>query len=483
MGESYLMLKLFREESPEEQAVAAQQKPDADGKISFDYAGNKIHFISLGCPRNLVDSEVMLGILLKSGYEVAEALEDADYLVINTCGFLEASRKESMDTVRATLESRKKTAKLVVTGCMVQTHSEVMQKEFPGIDYLLGSGDVEGILKAVESTQKGKIVTSARSYLEVGEVPRQLSTPKHYAYLKIAEGCRKRCAYCVIPTIKGPLRSKAQEQVMKEFNTLLSQGVHEIILIAQDLGDYGKEKGSKNLAALIDLLKEMLAVKKDFWIRLLYLYPDEITDELIALIKSDPRICRYLDMPIQHINNTILKSMRRATSKEDIIATITKLRREMPDVVIRTSLIVGFPGETEEQFEELVSFVQEHPLDNIGVFQFSREPGSHAHDLPDQIPDEIKKARYEKLMKTQKKVLAKLSKKWIGKKLPVVVEGYHPETKLLMRGRHYGQCPEIDGQVLINDGRHVTAFGQTYTVEITDVSEYDLVGRVLKPAK
>lgn len=472
------MLKLFRE-GQQEPEQPQPLRTEANGKIAFDYAGNKIHFISLGCPRNLVDSEVMLGILLKSGYEVSPNLEEADYLVINTCGFLEASRKESMDTVQETLATRKQSAKLIVTGCMVQTHSDVMQAQFPGIDYLLGSGDVEGILKAVESTQKGKLVTTARSYLEVGEVPRQLSTPKHYAYLKIAEGCRKRCAYCVIPTIKGPLRSKAHEQVMKEFNMLLDQGVKEIILIAQDLGDYGKERGSKNLGALIDLIKDMLAVKKDFWLRLLYLYPDEITDELIALIKSDQRICRYLDMPIQHINNSMLKSMRRATSREDIIGTITKLRKEMPDVVIRTSLIVGFPGETEEQFEELVSFVQEHPLDNIGVFQFSREPGSHAHDLPDQIPETIKKKRYDKLMKTQKKVLTKLNLKWLGKKLPVVVEGYHPETKLLMRGRFYGQCPEIDGQVIINDGRKVTAFGQVYTLEVTDVSEYDLVGRIL----
>lgn len=472
------MLKLFRE-GQQEPEQPQPLRTEANGKIAFDYAGNKIHFISLGCPRNLVDSEVMLGILLKSGYEVSPNLEEADYLVINTCGFLEASRKESMDTVQETLATRKQSAKLIVTGCMVQTHSDVMQAQFPGIDYLLGSGDVEGILKAVESTQKGKLVTTARSYLEVGEVPRQLSTPKHYAYLKIAEGCRKRCAYCVIPTIKGPLRSKAHEQVMKEFNMLLDQGVKEIILIAQDLGDYGKERGSKNLGALIDLIKDMLAVKKDFWLRLLYLYPDEITDELIALIKSDQRICRYLDMPIQHINNSMLKSMRRATSREDIIGTITKLRKEMPDVVIRTSLIVGFPGETEEQFEELVSFVQEHPLDNIGVFQFSREPGSHAHDLPDQIPETIKKKRYDKLMKAQKKVLTKLNLKWLGKKLPVVVEGYHPETKLLMRGRFYGQCPEIDGQVIINDGRKVTAFGQVYTLEVTDVSEYDLVGRIL----
>lgn len=474
------MLKMFGKDKIHDQPIHSKTNPESDGTIAFDYAGNKIHFISLGCPRNLVDSEVMLGILLKAGYEVAPALEDADYLVINTCGFLEASRKESMDTVQETLAARKKTAKLIVTGCMVQTHSDDMQKRFPGIDYMLGSGDVEGILKAVQSTQKGQIVTSARSYLEVGEVPRQLSTPKHYAYLKIAEGCRKRCAYCVIPTIKGPLKSKSKEQILKEFNMLLEQGVHEIILIAQDLGDYGKDKGSRQLSALIDLIKSMLAINKDFWLRLLYLYPDEITDELIALIKSDKRICTYLDMPIQHINNGMLKSMRRATSREDIINTITKLRQEMPDVVIRTSLIVGFPGETEEQFEELASFIQTHPLDNIGIFKFSREPGSHAYDLPDQIPEEIKNKRYHKLMKLQKKVVNKLNKKWIGKHLQVVVEGYHPESKLLMCGRFFGQCPEIDGQIIINDGRKVTEFGKIYTVEITDASDYDLVGRVIK---
>lgn len=471
---------MFGKDKIHDQPIHSKTNPESDGTIAFDYAGNKIHFISLGCPRNLVDSEVMLGILLKAGYEVAPALEDADYLVINTCGFLEASRKESMDTVQETLAARKKTAKLIVTGCMVQTHSDDMQKRFPGIDYMLGSGDVEGILKAVQSTQKGQIVTSARSYLEVGEVPRQLSTPKHYAYLKIAEGCRKRCAYCVIPTIKGPLKSKSKEQILKEFNMLLEQGVHEIILIAQDLGDYGKDKGSRQLSALIDLIKSMLAINKDFWLRLLYLYPDEITDELIALIKSDKRICTYLDMPIQHINNGMLKSMRRATSREDIINTITKLRQEMPDVVIRTSLIVGFPGETEEEFEELASFIQTHPLDNIGIFKFSREPGSHAYDLPDQIPEEIKNKRYHKLMKLQKKVVNKLNKKWIGKHLQVVVEGYHPESKLLMCGRFFGQCPEIDGQIIINDGRKVTEFGKIYTVEITDASDYDLVGRVIK---
>ena len=473
------MLPMYKkQDNPSKPADAAQESED-ERLLNFRFDGNKINFISLGCPRNLVDSEVMLGILLQAGYEMAPSLEEADYIVINTCGFLEASRQESKDTVQETLVQRKKTAKLIVTGCMVQTHSEELKTAFPGIDYFLGSGDVNGILEAVQTTQKGQLITSARSYLEAGEVPRRLSTPKHYAYLKIAEGCRKRCAYCIIPTIKGPLKSKSKEQILKEFHLLLNQGVQEIILIAQDLGDYGKDAGSKNLAALLDLLRTMLSIDKPFWLRLLYLYPDEITDELIALMKSDKRICPYLDMPIQHVNNQVLKAMRRLTSKEDIMAIITKLRLEIPEVVIRTSLIVGFPGETEEQFEELVQFVQDHPLDNVGIFKFSREPGSHAYSLPDQISEEVKSQRYHRLMQVQKKVVKKRQKKMIGKRLSVFVEGYHPESSLLMVGRHYGQCPDIDGQVIINDGRKVKAFGQLYLVEITDVADYDLIGRVI----
>lgn len=471
------MLKMFKP-SPE-----TPEKPSAPvhtpGTIRFDTGGNKIHFVSLGCPRNLVDSEVMLGILLKAGYEAVPELTHADFIVINTCGFLEASRKESTDTIASAVATRKKGAKVIATGCMVQKHSDELQKKVSGIDYLLGSGDLEGILKAVESTQAGQLITTARSYLEAGDIPRQVSTPKHFAYLKIAEGCRKRCAYCIIPAIKGPLKSKPKEQILKEFHRLLDMGTHEIVLIAQDLGDYGKDFGAKKQAALIDLIKSMLDTDKDFWLRLLYLYPDEINDELIALMKSDKRICRYLDMPIQHINDEMLKSMHRATSRADIIATIEKLRKEMPDIVIRTSLIVGFPGETEQQFKELETFIQKYPLDNIGIFKFSREPGSRAYDLPDQVPEEVKEERYHRLMKIQKKTVAKLNKKWIGKVIPVMLEGYHPETKLLMRGRSYGQCPEIDGQILINDARHAKAFGKIHSVEITDVSEYDLIGTVL----
>lgn len=477
------MLRIYKEPEKESNLPPPEKKPtkiqESDGSISFDLEGNKIYFISLGCPRNLVDSEVMLGILLKAGYEVAQELETADFLVINTCGFLEASRNESTETIESVLNEKKSTAKLIVTGCMVQTHSDDLKSAFPAIDYFLGSGDIEGILKAVESTQQGELISKARSYLEAGEVPRQLSTPKHYAYLKIAEGCRKRCTYCIIPAIKGPLRSKSQEQILKEFNLLLNQGVKEIILIAQDLGDYGKDQGSKDLKAFIELLKAMLEIEKPFWLRLLYLYPDEITDELIALMKSDSRICPYLDMPIQHINNDILKSMRRTTSREQIIATIEKLRAALPNVIIRTSLIVGFPGETEEQFNELVEFVQKHPLDNIGVFKYSREPKAVSYDYADQVPEEIKEKRYRRLMQIQKKIARKRNQTLIGKKLEAVVEGYHPESPLLMRGRYPGQCPEIDGMIIINDGRKVKAFGERYMVEITDVADYDLIGRVL----
>jgi ribosomal protein S12 methylthiotransferase len=442
---------------------------------------NKFHFTSLGCARNLVDSEVMIGILLQAGYEIAADARDADFLVVNTCGFLESSRQEGINTIQDLFDTKKKDAKVIVAGCMVQKHSGELKERFPNIHYMLGSGDVEKVLDAVKAGEQGEAVTSARSYLQWGEVPRMLSTPKHYAYLKIAEGCKKRCAFCIIPTIKGPLKSKSSEQVLKEFNALLSQGVFEVILIAQDLGDFGKDRKEKG--ALAALLREMLAVKKDFWIRLLYLYPDEIDDELIAIMKSDPRICPYLDMPIQHINNEMLKAMHRTTSKEEIIDILAKLRKEIPNVVVRTSLMVGFPGETEEHFNELVEFVQKVPLDNVGIFKFSLEKEAYAARLPNQISEEVKQARFEKLAAVQQKMVTKRSKKLIGQKVKAIVEGFHPESNMLLRARYSGQCPEIDGQIIINDGRKVTGFGKVYEVEITDVADYDLIGRVIGTGK
>lgn len=441
---------------------------------------NKILFTSLGCPRNLVDSEVMLGILLRAGYEVAEALEEADYLVVNTCAFLESSRQESKDTIADLMMKKKKDAKLVVTGCMVSKHREEIESTFPGVHYLLGAGDVEGILKAVQSDEQGTQIGSVKSYLEAGEVPRTLSTPKHFAYLKIAEGCRKACAYCIIPKLKGPLRSKSTEQILKEFRSLLSLGVKEIILIAQDLGDYGKDQGSPK-GRLADLLKEMLTVEGDYWIRLLYLYPDEIDDALIKLIQSDKRILPYLDMPIQHINDSILKAMKRHTTAGEIKETIRKLRKALPDIHIRTSLIVGFPQETEEQFEELVAFLQEFPLNHVGIFKYSLEEGTPAGKMEGQISEEIKEARQKRLAAIQQKAVKKLNKQMIGRILEVVIEGHHPETELLLVGRYFGQSPEIDGHVILNEWDKVNALGERYLVEITDLAGYDLVGRVIQP--
>lgn len=444
-------------------------------------SGNKIHLTSLGCARNLVDSEVMLGILLKAGYEATDRLQEADYLIVNTCGFLAESRKESCDTIDALLSEKKKGAKVIVAGCMVQKYGPEIRSRFPDVHYFLGSGDMEKILDAVGTPESGAAITSARSYLEWGEIPRQLSTPKNYAYLKIAEGCMKRCAFCIIPKIKGPLRSKSIDQVVKEFNALLSQGIHEVILIAQDLGDFGKDR--KEHDALTDLLKALLQSDKKFWLRLLYLYPDEITEPMLELLETDKRLLRYFDMPIQHINDTILKAMRRKTSKQQILDTLKTLRSRFPDIVLRTSLMVGFPGETEEQFQELVDFVQNHPLDNVGIFKYSREEESHSATLPGHISEEVKQDRFERLAAVQRDVVSKRQRRFIGKTLEVMVEGYHPASPYLMRGRFYGQCPDIDGQVIINDGRLVKSFNKLYNVEITDVADYDLIGKVVSPVK
>lgn len=439
---------------------------------------NKVHFISLGCARNLVDTEIMLGLILQAGYEVTDTISHADFFIINTCSFLQASREESLNTIAKVSMQKKSRAKIIVTGCMVQSHKEVLEKHFPKTHYFVGAGHSDQILEALQSKEEGELISDARSYIYSGEIPRTLSTPKHYAYLKIAEGCKKRCSFCIIPLIKGKLQSKPEEIIIKEFSALLAQGVFEIILIAQDLGDYGKDQRRAN--GLENLLEKLLLIDKPFWIRLLYLYPDEITDELIALIARDKRICPYIDMPIQHCNNEILKAMHRKTNKEQIVQTIHKLRTTIPNIVIRTSLMVGFPGETETQFQELVAFVEEQRLDHIGIFTYSKEELSHSSTLPLHIPEKIKKKRRDILTKTQQHVLQDTMKKYIGLTLPVIIEGNHPDSPYLMRGRFWGQAPEVDGEVIINDTRLVDELGAIYEVSISGLLEYDLVGQVVK---
>jgi ribosomal protein S12 methylthiotransferase len=444
--------------------------------------GNKIHFTSLGCPRNLVDTEVMLGLVLQHGYEVTDQVEEADFLVVNTCGFLEAARQETLDTIGSLLGDRKEGAKLIATGCMVQKHSDQIRSAYPDVQHMLGSGDIMQILQALQAESHHGI-TSAKSFLEQGEVPRRLSTPKSFAYLKISEGCRKACAYCSIPSIKGPLKSKSVDQVLKEVHALLNQGVFEIILIAQDLGDYAKDRGALGNEGLVALLKEILKIERPFWLRLLYLYPDEITDELIELMRNDQRIVPYLDMPIQHIDNALLTQMRRHTNREQITGLITKLRERVPGIFLRTSLIVGFPGETEEQFESLVQFVQQYPLDHVGIFQYSREMNTPAGKMENQIAAEVKQSRWDRLMETQAQVSKARLDQLVAQELEVIVDGVHPDSELLLVGRHRGQCPDIDGQVILNDARCVKRIGGVYRVHISQVVAPDLVGQAIAPSQ
>lgn len=436
---------------------------------------NKIFLISLGCPRNLVDSEVMIGTLLTNGYQISSSLEEADHIIVNTCGFLETARQESISTIQAALKQAQPNAHVIVTGCMAQIAKETIEATCPGVHFFLGSGDLDALMKAINSEKPGSLISDKKSYLETGSVPRSLSTPK-YAYLKIAEGCRKRCSYCIIPEIKGPLKSKPVDQIRQELRELLHQGIEEIILIAQDLGDWGKDLGFSSGSGLCHLLKEILKEPAHFRLRLLYLYPDELTDDVISLIQSNEKIIPYIDMPIQHINDTILKKMYRSTSKKEILSLLSRLREKIPSLVIRTSLIVGFPSETEEQFEELCHFLKEQKLDHVGVFEYSKEEKSAAFSFSDHVPESVKKKRAKKLMEIQKKIVAAKNKKMIGKTIEVVIEGYHPESKYLLIGRHDGQCPEVDGMVIINDARGVDAFGKRYMVTISDAFEYDLVG-------
>jgi len=437
-----------------------------------------VHLISLGCPRNLVDSEILLGLIQNKGYKLTPHIKKADVIIINTCGFIEVARDESLETIKRAIEEKKSRAKIIVTGCLSQfLKNEEYAPLHPYIHFILGPGDIEAIDQALDAKEPGTCIGSTKSFLEGPETPRILSTPPHYAYVKIAEGCRKACSYCIIPHIKGPLKSKPAEQIIQEINHLLDVGVWEIMLVAQDLGDWGKDLGQN----LSQLLRELLSINRPFRLRLLYLYPDEITDELISIIQSDPRILPYVDIPIQHVNDTILRAMRRKTSKKQITKIIEKLRTTIPRMILRTTLMVGFPGETDAQFEELCEFLATYPIDHAGIFAYSPEKESTSATLPNHIPDEIKQERCKQLYALQKEMVINRNQQLVGKKIPVIIDGYHPETNLLMIGRHYGQCPDVDSVVLINDYRPIKAFGEAYLVEITETNEYDLVGKALQP--
>eukprot|EP00934_Nitzschia_sp_Nitz4_P001291 Nitzschia sp. Nitz4//scaffold40_size135432//98401//99762//NITZ4_003260-RA/size135432-processed-gene-0.75-mRNA-1//-1//CDS//3329551267//1291//frame0 len=453
----------------------------------------------------------MLGIAVQGGLEVTQDVEEADYVVVNTCGFLESAREESKAEIASLIQSKKSNSKMLVTGCMVNLHKDQILESYPQVDSVLGSGAIDKVLETIHElegknqqhidgeTESSRRKKNRRSFLEQGDTPRFLATPPHYAYLKIAEGCKKQCAFCIIPKIKGRLQSKRIPQLVEEFEAVLEHGAEEVILIAQDLGDYGKdiefarareraladdpsvvmEGETPNLA---NLLKALLASTDDpnLWLRLLYLYPDEITPELLDVMEADTRICRYLDMPIQHSHDDMLRAMRRKTSSAEIIGTIQMLRERLPGVHIRTSLMVGFPGETEEHFEHLLRFVEEMELDNVGVFTYSDESLAVSSKLANHVSEEVKQDRYHRLMMAQWEVVEKKNRARVENKeqLEVVVEGLDDEERIV--GRYYGQCPDIDGLVILEGNPSVYA-GSRCLVEVTGYEDYDLIGKVVSP--
>lgn len=444
-----------------------------------------VHFISLGCPKNLVDTEMMLGALNKEGYSVVDSAEKAETIIINTCGFIEEAKQESIDKVLEMSEHKKTGAlkNLVVAGCLTQRYKNDLVKGLPEADIFVGSGEFQNISKILKARQAGskkKTYFNLPTYLQEETTPRINSEQPHRAYLKISEGCKKRCAFCAIPLIRGNLQSRKIQGILSEAKLLVAGGAKELIIISHDFTDFGwdlKKKDAHAKESPYELLKELSEKSGAEWIRVLYLYPDGITPEMVELIKTKKNLVKYFDMPLQHINNDILKRMNRRMTKEKIEGVLENIRSEIPGAVIRTQFIVGYPGETKEQFEELLKFIEEQKFDRVGCFKYSIEEGTKAGTMDNQIDEEIKEYRFKKLMALQKKISRKKHKAYVGQILPVLVEGYSEETALLLRGRMSQQAPDIDGQVFINDG--IAKIGSMVRVEITHSHDYDLVGKIV----
>jgi len=440
----------------------------------------KVSLVSLGCPKNLVDAEVMLGYLSRAGYAVTTDETQADIIIVNTCSFIKEAKQESIDTI-LDLADRKHDGHcklLIVTGCLPQRYQEELATELPEVDIFVGTGDYPRIVEIIAEKRTSSdqlCYTGDPNFVYNDELPRLQSSPHYTAYLKIAEGCSNRCAYCVIPMLRGDHRSRPLESLLIEARQLVEGGVKELNLIAQDITAYGRDL--PDTPSLELLIKELAKLEGLRWIRLLYAYPDGVTDSLIELIKTEPKVCKYLDLPIQHISDPILKRMLRRSGEEEIRTLIAKLRSEIPDIAIRTSLIVGFPGETPEDFKKLLQFVEETRFDRLGVFCYSREEGTPAADMPDQVSERIKRERHKKLMRTQARVSFKHNRALVDSEEEVLVEGYSEETELLLKGRSSRQAPDVDGLVYITAGN--ANVGDIVRLKITDSSDYDLIGEII----
>ncbi len=439
-------------------------------------SGKRIGLVSLGCPKNLVDSEEMAARLQGAGYILTGNEGEADLVLINTCGFIEAAKEESIDTILDYCR-RKDGGELegvIVTGCLAERYRAELAREIPEVDAFLTLADESRIVAEIDRILQ-KEGNDKRGAPDPSPLPRTLLTPFYTAYLKISEGCSHRCSYCTIPLIRGPHRSRAQSALIEEAGRLAGQGVRELIVIGQDITRYGSDRGEPD--ALPVLLQELAGIEGLRWIRLMYLHPDHLSDDLVGVVAAEEKILSYLDLPVQHISDPILKKMHRKAKGIDLRRRIGKVQELIPDLVLRTSLIVGFPGEREEDFRTLCDFVREVRFHHVGVFEYSREEGTPAASLPDPVPPELRRDRREILMEIQAGISQERNEERIGQTLEVLVEGHSSETDLLLAGRCYGQAPEIDGQILINEGD--AEVGRFYPVRITGAFEYDLLGGIV----
>ena len=439
----------------------------------------KILFISLGCDKNLVDTEVMLGLLASRGYEMTDDETQVDIIVINTCCFRHDAKEERIRNMLEMAEYKKsgRAKALIVTGCLAQRYRQEILDEIPEVDEVLGTTAYDKILDAVDAALAGKqeVMLSDIDALPLPDTKRLVTTGGHFAYLKIAEGCDKHCTYCIIPKIRGNFRSVPMERLVKEAEGLAEQGVKELILVAQETTLYGKDLyGEKSLHVL---LRELAKISGIRWIRILYCYPEEITDELIQVMKEEPKVCHYLDLPIQHANDEILKRMGRRTSKQELVDIIGKLRREIPDICLRTTLITGFPGETKEQHEELMDFVDEMEFDRLGVFTYSPEEDTPAAVMPDQIDEEVKEVRQAELTELQQDIAFDNAQDMVGREVLVMIEGKVADENAYV-GRTYRDAPNVDGLIFINTDEELLS-GDFARVKVTGAVDYDLIGELL----
>lgn len=442
----------------------------------------KVSVTSLGCPKNLVDSEVVLGLLKKNGFEICDEAESGDIMLLNTCAFVQSAKEESIDLILelAKIKNADPAKKIIVIGCLVQRYLEELKKELPEVDLWVKLSDIPKIPELIKNLNNGSkkkhvfLPNTHTGFLYDDKTPRCLITPKHYAYIKIAEGCSNLCTYCAVPHIKGRYRSRATDSILREAYKLVGQGVKEINIIAQDTTNYGIDNGEN----LTELLNKMSWIKDLKWIRLLYTHPAHIKEDLIKEIAFQEKICKYIDLPLQHIDDEILFKMGRKTDSLYIKNLIKKIKDLIPDVSIRTSFIVGFPGETEKQFLKLLDFMEETRFERLGIFTYSREEGTQAFKMPGQVPEKVKEERFHIAMQLQNRIAREVNKKFMGRTMDVLVEKQNENNKGEWTGRSYADAPEVDGEVYVKD--RTIKSGDMIKVKITGTMDYDLAGEPIK---